>query len=1011
MDHLKASEADNQTDATEKRAVDCGADPIGSLKTMFVDMVEAGRIAKGQCPAMRPVFLKPHGVAAARFEIRSDLPSQYRVGLFSEPGKSFEAWVRFSSDTLPSLKDYKTTLGIGIKLFGVPGAKLLGNPDSPTFDFILQNFDVFFVDTAQDMCAFTKAGVVDGDYGPYLKTHPKTAALLDAMAKPVASVLASPYWSGLPFCFGSTFAKYKLEPTLYVDPPTNDPSDPTYLAVDLATRLKAGEAGFRFMVQLRTVPDRMPLDEATVVWPEDLSPPVHVADLILPAQDVNARGQAEYGENLSMNIWRVTEPHKPVGSIADARRVVYSAAADLRRNVNGVPVGEPDLPRPAVVDAPEGKDTVIVRAAIHPAIGIARVGDAKEAWFIGPEIADAPPEHAPPPGYYRDETGALKRQAARFRIYGYNAAGEVVRELTSDNADIKWTVHVANRKAQWYQFQYALDIPEAVNASDNAFPLRNKKVKNRETLAIDPGPRSITGRNVSGAAYAFDTGTFQAAAVEPVVVPLGEIQTDEAGRLIFIGGHGKSGSPTGAPVYDPANPPSFNNADDWYDDTSDGPVTAEVSINGRPVDVDAAWVVVAPPNYAPDIISWRTMYDLMCDVSVNAGWMDMPEAPSFCRDVLPILQRLSNLQWVNKGFAAYFGKGCPLDFTNPELLARLSQKPAGKRDGEDPYGELRRTLFNGFRPLAPVVAEPVQWPHVQPWIYGDAFGSFPENGPGNMLTMTGLQEAILRKWVEGSFIADWPDTSTPPATIDDVPLAEQPQMLDKAALHYCLSDTFHPGCEMTWPMRHASMYRAPFRIRMRPADQPEPDYGTTMTPILVERVDGPLYAQLPGGITRWMAIPWQGDTAFCRSGYDPEFDPYLPTFWAARVPNQILSEEDYKKVVDTDLPRSERVQAYNRRVNWLRAIMNHDTPEVMLEMVAHFGQLGIVEVRPGVKDDPDFPEFIYVETLGAGHMRLNAEKAVRLLAESPEPATKLQRAGWASAEQLQAFRAVRIQKQ
>lgn len=138
--------------------------------------------------------------------------------------------------------------------------------------------------------------------------------------------------------------------------------------------------------------------------------------------------------------------------------------------------------------APKGTDTVIVRAAIHPAIGIARIGDAKTEYFIGPEVTDAPPENAPPPSFYRDKTGAIKRQAARFRIYGYNAAGDVVSELTSDNADIHWTVHVANRKAQWYQFQYALDIPEAINAPDNAFPLRNPKVMDRSTLAIDPGP-------------------------------------------------------------------------------------------------------------------------------------------------------------------------------------------------------------------------------------------------------------------------------------------------------------------------------------------------------------------------------------------------------------------------------------------------------------------------------------------------------------------------------------------
>ena len=1005
MDHLKSIMSENAP------CVDCSTDPIESLKAMFVDMVQAGRIAKGQCPAMRPVFLKPHGVAAAEFVVRSDLPENLRVGLFANLGKSYPTWIRFSSDTTPTPTDYKSTLGIGIKLFDVAGEKLLGNPHADTFDFILQNFDAFFVDTAKDMCEFTKAGVVDGDYDPYLKAHPKTSELLDAMAKPVASVLASPYWSGLPFRFGEDqYVKYKIEPTFYLDPPTHSPNDPSYLATDLNTRLKNSEARFRFMIQLRTVPEQMPLDEATVVWPEDLSPPIHVADIVIPIQDISARGQAEYGENLAMNIWRVTAEHAPVGSIADARRVVYAASAELRRNVNGVPQGEPDTPRPLMSPA-NAVDTDIVRAAIHPVIGIARVGDSINEFFIGPEIVDAPADLNQQPNSYRDATGAIKRQAARFRIYGYNAAGEVVRELTPDNADIVWTVHVANRKAEWYQFQYALDIPEAVNAPDNAFTLRNPTVKDRKKLAIDPGPRSIFGRNVSGGAeHRFDTGTFQAAADQPVTVPLGEIQTDENGRLIFLGGHGKAASPTDAPVYDPENPPSFNNANDWYDDTSDGPVTATVSINGISIPVESAWVVVAPPNYAPDVVSWRTMYDLMCDVYVNAGWMSMPEMPSFTKDILPLLQRLGGLQWVNKGFAAYFGKGCPMDFSNPSLLAKLSFKPEQATD-PDPYSELRRAILHSFRPLKPSVAEPVTWPHIWPWIYGDAFGSFPENGTGNMLTMTGLQQGILQHWVNGKFINDWTaETPTVPTSIDQVPLEQQPNMLDQAALHYCLADTFHPGCEMTWPMRHASMYSAPFRIRLRPSSEPEPYYGSTMTPIKVQQVDGPLYAQTAGSITRWMAIPWQGDTAFCRSGYDPDFDPYLPTFWAARVPNHVLTEQDYQKVMNLDLPREERIAAFNQRLNWLRAIKDANTAEVMLRMIAHFNELGIVEVRPGIKDDPDLPEYIYVETLIAGQLKTAAENATTLLRNIARPLTELEKAGWADQEQLLAFRSVRVQK-
>ena len=984
----------NQAESKETK-IDCSANPTNSLIEMFVGLVQAGRIKKGQCPASRPVFLKPHGVVRGTFRVRRDLPEELRVGLFAGP--EYPAWVRFSSDTVPTAGDFKTTLGIGVKLFDVPGGKIFGRRDDTTFDFILQNHDVFFVDTARDMCEFTKAGVVDGDYGPYLKAHPRTAAILDAMAKPVGSVLGSPYWSLMAFALGhNQFVKYKIEPTITVPPPATQPADPAYLEADLDQRLKAGEVTLRFMIQLRTVPAEMPLDESTVLWDEKASPPIHVADLVLFQQDIETRGQAVYGENLSWNIWRVTADHQPQGSIAAARRDVYAASSRLRHDVNGVPTGEPDRAKDFNDNIP-CVDGLITRAAIHPGIGIARIGDSKTGFFIGPEVTE-PASQAP--GVYRDTSGALKRQAARFRIYGYNAAGEVVRELTADSANIQWTAHLANKKAQWYQFQAALDIPDAVAMT---VPRRNAGVPfaKRSVLAIDPGPRSIAGVSISGGpSHTFDTGKFK-----DTVVPLGEIQTDEAGRLLVLGGTGVSASPSNAPVFNPADPNSFNNADDWYDDTSDGPVTAEVTLAGRSIPVDPAWVIVAPPNYAPEIIGWRTMRELLVDVYTAEGWLQVPEKISFSTHILPILSRLSNLQWVNQGFAAMFGAGGPMNFEDPAFIARLAQT-VGPNKPRDPYRELRQTVVNAFRPPHTTASERRTWP----WIYGDAFGSFAATSPLNDLALPSLQALFLKHWVEGSFMNDWNPAATPPRTLGQLPLPQRPAMLDAAALHFCLADAFHPGCEMTWPVRHSSMYSTPFRFRHRPANDPEANYGPELNAQNVVQLNGPLYAQAPGDITRWMALPWQGDTAFCRSGYEPQYDPYLPTFWSARVPNQVLTEADYKTVIDTSLPHEQRIAALNHREGWLRSLKG-SVAQQMVQMIAQFGKMGIVEARPGVKGDPIIPETLFVETISPEHieaMRLHVAEMVGAVPETPPAHSRVHQAGWESEEQLQEFRSVRV---
>jgi hypothetical protein len=914
-----------------KTGVDCGDDPIASLKKMFVDMVMGRRLGGGQDPALRPVFLKPHGIAGATFTVRPDLAEELRVGVFA--GSSYPAWVRFSSDTVPTSPDLKTTCGIGIKLFDVPGPKLLApDEDATTHDFLLQNHDVFFVDTAKDMCEFTKAGVVDGDYGPYLAAHPKTSRILDEMSKVVPSVLETDYWSGLPYAFGpSRHVKYKLVPAGGGGHPVPGLStdDPEYLALDLRSRLLASDAHFHFCVQFQTDPERMPLDAATIRWKETASPPVHLATLTIPRQDVDANGQAQYGENLAFNPWHALEAHAPQGSVAAARRVVYQAAADLRRERNDVPREEPTEPRPVEVD-PDGRDRRVVRAAIHPAIGIARVGNSQDHFYLGPETDRPAPIAA---GEMKDRTGALKRPAARFRIYGYNAAGDAVAELTTDNAEIEWAVHVANCKAAWYEFQIALDIPEADVALDAPPSMRrNASVTgaDRDQLVIDPGSRTISGTGASGPQYRFDSGQFCGKKVY-----LGELQTDDAGRLVFLGGRGVSASSDGSQAT------TFANNDKWHDDVSDGPVTATVAIDGRPVPVDPAWVVVAPPNYAPEVVGVRTMYDLLEDAYVQSGWLAFPDQVSFMRDVFPVLERLTGMQWVNQGFATAYGVHGREHFLDPAYLQRLaSDLPE--------HAELRNQIYTAFRDWERDGESPVPWP----WIYGDSM-SLPPVSPRQHVTLSATQMRILELWAAGDFESDLDLGALAPVELDELAVASRPAMLDRAALTFCLADAFHPGCEMTWPMRHTSMYMAPFRLRHRAIGEPEPAIGSQLTPWAVAQLDGPLYGQSPGSVSRWMAVPWQTDTASCRSGYylgyGPRYDPYVPTFWAARVPNQVLTRHDYEIVMDESRPLAEREAAFDLRAAWLRWLTGGYLQQVN-EMVGSFGKLGVVQTLPGPAD-------------------------------------------------------------
>jgi hypothetical protein len=595
----------------------------------------------------------------------------------------------------------------------------------------------------------------------------------------------------------------------------------------------------------------------------------------------------------------------------------------------------------------------VVEARIHPAIGIARIGNSDE-WFIGPEVPHPVP---PPPGGYRDASGKLKRQAAQFRIYGYDANGAVVAELTSANAHIEWTVHVANKKGAWYDFDAALDLPEAKELKSCR---RNSFIQGaeREKLVIDPGPRKVSGANATS--KPFDTGKFL-----DFPVYLGELFTDDAGRLQFVGGKGVSASPVNFTLVTFANNPG------WHDDTSDGPVTAKVVVEGRQLSVTPAWVVTTPPNYSPDLVTPQTMYDVITD-ALSGSLLTTPKTTSFTRNILPLLRQFSEAQWVNFGFAAQFGWQAPNDFLRPDILAKLAAAPGD----DDPYGELRRQVFLSFRNPGSTTFEPLAWPP----IYGDAFGSYDTPAvarDGFAVTKTIYNN--LKQWSAGKFIADYQVEAMPSSTIADVGLDEQPATLDLAALHFCMGGPFHPGCEMTWPMRHSSLYSAPYRLRQYPYGMTKSDYGEFLTQATVTASDGPLSVSGPGDISKWMAVPWQADTASCRAGYPgTEFpsDPFIPTFWPSRVPNNVMTEAQYNTIMNPDTSPDARMAAFNTRPYWLRSLdFSKPYVEQITRMISTFGDLGLVLKRDAGGEG--LPPFVYVETM--------AEQAPKLTAATAAP--------------------------
>ncbi|MEI9979395.1 MAG: CTQ-dependent glycine oxidase GoxA [Edaphobacter sp.] len=647
---------------------------------------------------------------------------------------------------------------------------------------------------------------------------------------------------------------------------------------------------------------------------------------------------------------------------------------DFLATVSLLPFATPWIPRAAFAQNARNSrpaDTAVARLAIYPPLGISRIGNSKE-WFLAPEVPGLPPL---PDGKYKDGPQQVKKQVQRFRIYAFNKAGEVIREITTKEARIEWTVHVANTKAAWYGFNNPLDNgPIAPGLPSQR---RNASVtgkKNRaEMLVIDPGAKTITGANtnVEGSDPSFDmVGRFW----RTLDVKLGHLQTDPAGRLLIFPGDGVSRS-----AY-PDNPiRNFSDNDGWHDDWCDGVVQAKLTFtDGSPMIAEDAWVVCCGPDFAPDIQPFISLYDVMADVAIDAGWAEAPKPPlSFQKYIYPLFRKLAFLSWVSAAHhlkAGWLGVG---DFSDPAMISRLSDPSPANAD-------FRKRILSLFRdPNSDAIQQ-----YKLPYMLGDGI-NYAES-PVRWFRIPNHQYAILQLWAEGAFISDLDSHSGHEiATFEQIPLSEQPDALTRAALEPCSGGAFHPGVELTWPVRHKELYRSLCRIALATDRTPDliQDLGRLLTPD--EAFHGyngtppAIGPQMPGDLTRWMGLPWQCDAFSCQYVAFANDFPNA-AWWPALLPIDVLPEAFYRIVMDPKEPAEERMRFFESRVSWSRGAagigyhVEASYSDGLERMIYVWDRMGFVVRRPGPTDanrPTEIPPVLYVE-VDRGSLELSGDPAV-----------------------------------
>jgi L-lysine 6-oxidase len=593
---------------------------------------------------------------------------------------------------------------------------------------------------------------------------------------------------------------------------------------------------------------------------------------------------------------------------------------------------------------------------IHPSVGVARLGNSPDEFYLAPDAIGGLPYNvthdgtpAGPVTNFKDDTGLVKRQAQLFKLYQDNGT-----ELTLDSPNVNsitWVTHLASKKAAWYQ--YSELAGNLMYGEDNSYTNRKIQFRNagkttrsdRQKLLIDPGPRTVSGRLQST-----NFNKTDAPAGYPVQFPnpdvmygtavttLGSLRTDNKGRLIVLGGFGNAGGD------EPLT--SYGGSDTWHDDVSDGPVTCTITFkDGSPELKLSAWCIVASPDFAPEIVNISNLSDTMYDVGVrflnampqlysqdkfNTGYK-----PNFHADILPIIQRISRYQWVANvqsmmAFASNifdFKDNSAKNLANRQNYFSYFRKPDAIPPGVPPDQQSQQVLFKGDFPMVPL---------------NSGSNSVSNLNVMKFLALTDTQYFFMEQWAKGSF------------TTDDAAHQHMVSPMDEGSVGNCVGLPMCPGIEVTWNMQNPNLYAAPYVIKVYPGDY----HKNGLDPSRDECADKS--GCQPGDLTKRMACPWQADFFQCTVQYinftRPDVNkidgkPIPPTYYSYWWPPQ----SPWDVLIGETTPE-EQLLSHNPagvQVNYARGINS------FAQMVQHWSSLGFI--RDMNAQDKGFPYFVETE--------------------------------------------------
>ncbi|MCW8945728.1 MAG: catalase family protein [Sedimenticola sp.] len=312
------------------------ADEMASTEQLVAEMNQriAAITQSSENNGVTPRFnqAKSLGCFVASFRVHDDIDKSLKQGLFLQP-KTFRALLRFAnaSEQDDSEKDIR---GLSIKVFGVEGETLWGVTGSQ--DFLLNSYPALFVATPEDFLDFIRARHDDEMIRFFINpfnSHLKSLWILYKAREVHSNPFAIRYWSTTPFMHGNGDAmavKYSVTPCDEKSVLTDEASGKDQLRSAMKQHLTKSPACLEFGVQKQTDPEAMPIEDASVIWDEEVAPFITVATLTIETQVFDTPEALAACEKVSFNPWQSLIEHKPLGRMNEVRRETYFKASQLR---------------------------------------------------------------------------------------------------------------------------------------------------------------------------------------------------------------------------------------------------------------------------------------------------------------------------------------------------------------------------------------------------------------------------------------------------------------------------------------------------------------------------------------------------------------------------------------------------------------------------------------------------------------------------------------------------------